>query len=1787
MKAFTKPDRMTRRILCMALISALLLALFPLTPVTLAMNDSLEEAGYLPVKTTDEDWSTLQEKLAGIKGIQTSYISAYTSGFTPGQLLGNGEIGVVSEPNANSHKFYLSHASLWNDRDNHANDRDLDQKMTFGGMTLSTTDERQLSFHVYSPESKGDTPTAVKANESYLYDGKFDNKWESLKPSSTNVYVPKTIYIDFGKEVTFDRWAIYHNSYKEDGDLGSAYSIYNNKDYTLERYIGEADDDKNDPDNYEVLDRIVGNTANKTDRSITSVTGQKFRIVISKPHETKNNQFAAVRELEFYNNNEKVFPFVSELPEFRHEQNIEKAQIDSRMDFASAKVSYQTWVSDSQNLMVTRLKSDSGSPAVNMEATLWAQPSPVKGTSVTGTAVQQTREFPSTSGIDGDMVYVTRQSTVYPTGTEEEKAYAESRYRSETAAATRIIGATATASALDDRNAKLSFTLQPDTEVYVITSLIGEGNVGQIPDLDALIAEAKQAAANTTKATIAEQYDEHLAWWKNFWLKSYVTLNDADLERYYYGSLYALASSYRSKHIAPGLYSVWNTSDVGQWGSRYTMNYNFQAPLYGVYAANRIELTETYFDTIAAADNLFKNNAALYGYGGRYGVRSLSARDVARDLPIELAAKASEKSPYDLPGGQAFTVSMASIHYVWMYEYTADQAYLRNEVYPRLKEMADFWMDYVVLDENPASPTYGKYQILYSSANESNYQRTDVNTTIDIGFMTYTLTKLIEYSHILDQDEDQVAVWQHYLDNLVPISTGEYAGYDTPLIQLAYKVDNPIKGNALINKKDQPISFEGLVAPSELYAIGSDPQMLRMIENTLNYMQAFDAAALSWGNAFSKTYPIAAKIGYPADQLIEYFKRPMLSGSSYGSFRATNLTQAGSGGGIESAGSIDTINSMLLQTNDGITRVFPNWSPTRDAEFVRLRGKGAFLFTASKDTKEGVKQVHVTSEAGQQLNLVIPWDYDALGASVYNADTGKAVKTTIKAAPYTEEAYVSFDTEAGSNYVLLRGEEHAPDDKEELKALMREAKQYDEALYTNESWNVLQDALAHAALVSEDVEASSEEIIHAVQALNSAIEGLVRRQQGTVSGEGETLAAGHITNLSEEGTLDWAHWHNIDKETRVPLFINKNAAQNLISNVEITGSTHDGFNGVGDLATLVEWSDGKPIDAWTDSSGKGTGVFIKSLNNGFTFTVPAITEERILKVYVGSWQADGKLTAQLDDGSEAYIGYSKKDEDNIAPNKSGKVFTIRYKAAEKGKTLTVSYIVDKNYDSAGKGNVVLQAATLGGAEEPADIAVESIDVKGQGGASAISTKEGTLQMIATVTPDDATNRTVTWAVYGEDGSVTDIAGISDSGLLTAMQNGTVKVVAAANDRSGVKGEASIVITGQDKTDPGEGTDPDDDSEPESGVNPDPNPNPGDSETEIIVEQGKATVRMRDDQTSVDIPWEKIAGHPLEVHAGLVTVAVDKQVQALIEKQIGDGTGAAIVVRIAPVQSDGTIVNNNVLKQTINGQAYDINVVLRTKEGIETNIGEIAGSGVLVTLPVEPKNADKDLLGVYHLNPLTNQWAFIGGAFNEKSDQAVFNLSQPGSYAVMEYDKTFTDVPSTHWAYRTIKQLSAKHMISGVSDDKFSPSGKTTRAEFTALLVRVLGLKASQPTVVFEDVGAEDWFAKEVAAAYEAGLVQGVTENEFAPDREITREQMALLLVRAYEYKNGTSKDAKDGLISYADRAKVSSWAESSVNKAIELGLMKGKSERLFNPISNTLRAEAAQAIINLMEKASL
>lgn len=176
---------------------------------------------------------------------------------------------------------------------------------------------------------------------------------------------------------------------------------------------------------------------------------------------------------------------------------------------------------------------------------------------------------------------------------------------------------------------------------------------------------------------------------------------------------------------------------------------------------------------------------------------------------------------------------------------------------------------------------------------------------------------------------------------------------------------------------------------------------------------------------------------------------------------------------------------------------------------------------------------------------------------------------------------------------------------------------------------------------------------------------------------------------------------------------------------------------------------------------------------------------------------------------------------------------------------------------------------------------------------------------------------------------------------------------------------------------------------------------------------------------------------------------------------------------------------------------------------------------------------------------------------------------------------FKDVPAGFWGANAIAYLYERRIVQGVNADTFDPLRTVTRAEFTALLARALGLPAAGHASGFQDVAAGSWYEGAIAAAVDAGIVQGVSSTAFMPAAPVTREQMAALLVRAYQYRTGAQGMAGTPY-TFADNGQISEWARPLVASAADLGLI-ARDDR-FRPLASANRAESAQAIYNMLRK---
>ncbi|MBQ7032462.1 MAG: S-layer homology domain-containing protein [Clostridia bacterium] len=172
---------------------------------------------------------------------------------------------------------------------------------------------------------------------------------------------------------------------------------------------------------------------------------------------------------------------------------------------------------------------------------------------------------------------------------------------------------------------------------------------------------------------------------------------------------------------------------------------------------------------------------------------------------------------------------------------------------------------------------------------------------------------------------------------------------------------------------------------------------------------------------------------------------------------------------------------------------------------------------------------------------------------------------------------------------------------------------------------------------------------------------------------------------------------------------------------------------------------------------------------------------------------------------------------------------------------------------------------------------------------------------------------------------------------------------------------------------------------------------------------------------------------------------------------------------------------------------------------------------------------------------------------------------------------FRDLQHHVWARDAIIEMDEKGIVNDLSYIAYAPGRNVTRGDFAMFLVRALGLTGDGTEANFDDVSASREYAKDIAIGKAAGILNGVGDNKFNPDVEISRQDMMTIISR------GMALSGESDLSAFSDSSQIADYALSHVKAMIASGLVKGNADGTLNPLGQTTRAEAAvimQRIVN-------
>ena len=259
------------------------------------------------------------------------------------------------------------------------------------------------------------------------------------------------------------------------------------------------------------------------------------------------------------------------------------------------------------------------------------------------------------------------------------------------------------------------------------------------------------------------------------------------------------------------------------------------------------------------------------------------------------------------------------------------------------------------------------------------------------------------------------------------------------------------------------------------------------------------------------------------------------------------------------------------------------------------------------------------------------------------------------------------------------------------------------------------------------------------------------------------------------------------------------------------------------------------------------------------------------------------------------------------------------------------------------------------------------------------------------------------------------------------------------------------------------------------------------------------------------------------------------------------------------------------RQLLEGQGvlYDFNIVADGQQ-----ISKFSNKITIRLKYIFKEGEDKDNITILHLaddGTIKN----MVGRYDAETGEVIFTTDHFSKFIIKSIIIPFTDIKETFWARKYIESMASKGVINGKPDGSYDPYGMVTRAEFAKMITVAKGIVDDEAKCTFNDVSESQWYYTYVSSAVNAGIITGKPNNIFAPDDNITRQEMAVMAYRALG--EAPPKDV-DLLLGYNDSEQIADWAMDAVTTIVKTEIMNGKPGNIMDPNGYSTRAEAMSVI---------
>lgn len=528
--------------------------------------------------------------------------------------------------------------------------------------------------------------------------------------------------------------------------------------------------------------------------------------------------------------------------------------------------------------------------------------------------------------------------------------------------------------------------LEPSADPFYAVVSLNEGVATDVRQEPLPTGMASAFRQESVRKAAAQQ-------WASYWKCSGVELSDEKLEEIWYRNLYFFNCAVKAGATCPGIFANWSYGNIGTaWHGDYHLNYNTQQPFWVTYSSNHLDKNMAYVDLV---DHLLPVSRAwakeYYQMRGAFFPHSA--------YPVDMSMH-----PYPVPdwGWEVFETPWMVQGLWWHYLYSGDLVFLKERAFTPMKEAILFLVDYMSREEAKGEQWGDDNYHIFPSVPPELYGlqpgfKFNYDTQIDIALSKFVFKAYLDAVSLLKIGKEEKALTGQVKEILAKMPA--YPTYQSPEFGEIY-VSVPGETDQIVYNVPANLTH---VFPGEEYGMDAPADVRQRLENT------FRAHQNEGGNDIVFLNLQAARMGLldldKFKRQVQYATLPnqtvtdavMQIGGRYND-RSDYFFMGGMGIWFENFALPAVINECLMQSYNGQIVLFPNWDRRKDASFVSLRARGAFLVDATLKCGE-VAHVGISSEKGGICSIRNPWKRKVMLVQDGRKQTVSGANLRIKTQP--------------------------------------------------------------------------------------------------------------------------------------------------------------------------------------------------------------------------------------------------------------------------------------------------------------------------------------------------------------------------------------------------------------------------------------------------------------------------------------------------------------------------------------------------------------------------------------------------------------------------------------------------------------------------------------------------------------------------------------------------------------------------------------------------------------------